>query len=257
MPPHPIGSRPAAQPASHVAHAPAATGISPTMTHARATLALVHRYGHARTPLAHRSPPWCWQTIWFNLPIRDRRRISVLLNVAYIMHFVSQAFHLVYYTYVEGQTWPGAFAQNVPFVLSIFATVAAGILQERCENVLIAKYPDLYPPRIQVYLWRAWQKWITAEVQGGLLTILRAELADYKSDVVRAKSRGLQQKGGIIAGLRGYADNDISGRSPTPKSKVRSSRSSRSLTGLSPYRKSGNAGIHDEPPAPVCVSMSV
>jgi len=160
------------------------------------------------------------ETMWFQLPAADRKKISVLLNVAYIAHFASQASHIIFYTYVEGQTWPGAFAQNVPFVASIAATVAAGIMQEHAENVQIAAHPDIYPPRLGVFVKAAWRKWRRGEVKGSLLAILRKELAHYKIRCAHAKSQGLEAKGGgMIAGLTGYSKEAISpsaARKPKP-----------------------------------------
>ena len=75
--------------------------------------------------------------MWFNLPVRTRRWIALWLNLAYIMHFVCLMEHIVYQSFLEGQTWPGGFAQNLPFVLSMIAAMTGGILQSKAEDALI------------------------------------------------------------------------------------------------------------------------
>ena len=58
--------------------------------------------------------------------------------------------HMVWRSYVEGQTWPGAFWQNFPFVLSIVFAVWGGVLQGKAEDAVVKARPDLYPPKLQV-----------------------------------------------------------------------------------------------------------
>eukprot|EP00900_Chrysochromulina_parva_P026733 jgi/Chrpa1/8694/Chrysochromulina_OHIO_Genome00009275-RA len=139
------------------------------------------------------------ETMWFNLPQSTRRLVSALLNLAYISHFVSQVFHLVFWTYVEGQTLPGALAQNLPFGLSIFCAVAAGYIQENAENALIAAHPDRYPPRLGHLLRCAWRRWRQGE--GGLLALIRDEmgLPNLVSKKLARASTAV-----MLASLRGY-----------------------------------------------------
>ena len=54
--------------------------------------------------------------LFFCMPLRTQRRIAVLLNGAYIGHFASLAMQVDFPSYIEMQTWPGAFAINIPFV---------------------------------------------------------------------------------------------------------------------------------------------
>jgi len=119
--------------------------------------------------------------LWFNLPKTTRRRIAVLLNVAYIAHFASLTMQLVYQSYVEGQTWPGAFAQNLPFVVSVMCAVAGGVLQSNAEDKLLKERPDLYPPRFGDVVKAAWRKYRAQRSDQkrsrlGFLAVLRDEL---------------------------------------------------------------------------------
>ena len=97
--------------------------------------------------------------MWFNLSIRSRRWIALWLNLAYVFHFVCLMEHIVYQSFLEGQTWPGGFAQNLPFVLSIAAAITGGVLQGRAEEQLIRSRPECYPPRPVVYFKTAALKW--------------------------------------------------------------------------------------------------
>ena len=54
--------------------------------------------------------------LFFCMPLRTQRRIAILLNGAYIGHFASLAMQVDFPSYIEMQTWPGAFAINIPFV---------------------------------------------------------------------------------------------------------------------------------------------
>jgi hypothetical protein len=154
------------------------------------------------------------ETLWFQLPVRDRRVISVLLNLAYILHYASQTTHLIYYTYVEGQTWPGAFAQNAPFISSIVCAVAAGIVQEKAEDKVMAANPKVYPPRLGTFLNKAWEKWRSGLAQGGLVGALRHELKEYKISCAAARARTGLGTGGMVAGLTGFELRAIDGISP-------------------------------------------
>jgi hypothetical protein len=163
------------------------------------------------------------KTLWFQLPVRDRRVISVLLNLAYILHYVSQTSHVIYHTYVEGQTWPGAFAQNAPFISSIVCAVAAGKVQEKAEDKVMAANPNDYPPRLKTFLKKAWGKWRGGLTQSGLccgLTgALRHEFNEWKKSydaayaLGNATARAPTDRRGIAISLMGVAPRAIDGTS--------------------------------------------
>ena len=95
--------------------------------------------------------------LWFQIPRARRRWISALLNVAWIAHFASLAGHLAYPTYEEGQRWPGAFAQNFPFITSVACQLAAVVAQTRAERHLLgssATMPPMWP-----FVRAAWREW--------------------------------------------------------------------------------------------------
>jgi hypothetical protein len=85
--------------------------------------------------------------LWFHLPRADRRRISVLLNVAWVTHFVSQYYHLRYWTTADGQTQTGSLGQNVPFVMSVVSGIAAGVMQGAAEKRTMKADPARFPPK--------------------------------------------------------------------------------------------------------------
>ena len=116
---------------------------------------------------------------------RRRRTIAVLLNLAYALHFLTLAMHAVYGSFIEGQTWPGAFAQNSPFLLSIATAIAGGVLQGKAEDALIAGNPDVYPPRPAAYLKHALRAWWHSEEKG--LTLSRAVRKELQSFRVRRR----------------------------------------------------------------------
>jgi len=92
------------------------------------------------------------ESLWFNLSRKDRRAITILLNVAWITHFASQVGHLVYWTHAEGQSLEGTLAQNVPFVMSILSGVAAGLVQGQAEKRARALQPDKFPPLFATWM---------------------------------------------------------------------------------------------------------
>ena len=85
--------------------------------------------------------------LWFHLPRADRRRIAVLLNLAWVTHYVSQAYHLAYWTTAAGQELAGSLGQNVPFILSILSGVVAGVLQGIAEKRTMTADPERFPPK--------------------------------------------------------------------------------------------------------------
>lgn len=119
--------------------------------------------------------------LWFNIEKRKRRWISICLNLAYICHFLSLVGHLIFWEYIEGQSWQGGLAQNLPFAASIGFQMAAGIGQGKAESKLIKEHPEKFPPRPGKYLYAAYQKWRSGEEKGSLYTIIRKEFSNFQS----------------------------------------------------------------------------
>ena len=117
------------------------------------------------------------KALWFWIATATRRWLAVLLNLAWVFHFVCLAMHFVWPTYIEGQTWPGVFAQNLPFVLSIACQVAAGIIQGRAEKQLLADYPDKFPPRLTTMMKGAYRRWKADRTKGPLVAVLWREFS--------------------------------------------------------------------------------
>jgi len=156
--------------------------------------------------------------LWFNIPTKTRFHIALLLNGAYIFHFWSLAMHMVFQTYVQGQTWPGAFWQNFPFVSSIIMAIWGGVMQGKAEDTLQKARPDLYPPKMDTHIKIAISKWLEQKRKGGwkccfccrmgeddtpFIDILRAELAEFKE-----KTKDLADKKGIVPGANALTGCD-------------------------------------------------
>ena len=92
------------------------------------------------------------EALWFHLERRSRVWITVLLNLAWILHFVAQITHLVFWTHVEGNELGGTLAQNVPFISSILCNVAAGVIQGKAEKRAMKKYPGRFPPKFEDHM---------------------------------------------------------------------------------------------------------
>lgn len=92
------------------------------------------------------------EALWFHLPRPSRKRITVLLNLAWATHFISQISHLVYWTHSAGQEVRGMLAQNIPFVTSIVSGVAAGVIQGSAEKKVMAEHPGRFPPKYDVWV---------------------------------------------------------------------------------------------------------
>jgi hypothetical protein len=108
--------------------------------------------------------------------------------------------HVVYQSYVEGQTWPGAFAQNFPFITSIACAVAGGLTQDDAEARLIKQRPDLYPPRFGTIMATAWARYRaqSRDSEGGLRGSLRSFVLDEMERVSNRMAQQGQQTGQYI-----------------------------------------------------------
>ena len=123
--------------------------------------------------------------LWFNIPRRRRRTIAMLLNAAYLLHFLTLAMHIDYWTYYYSQQYYGALAQNLPFVTSIGCAIGGGVMQAKAEDALIKAHPDVYPPRPAHYIGLAVKRWWRGEEKGGLRGLRRSvttELTRYRAD---------------------------------------------------------------------------
>ena len=67
---------------------------------------------------------------WFQIPRWKRKAITATLVLSVLLHITTLIMHSVYSGYLEGQTWPGVFAQNCPFILSLICNVVGGNLQD-------------------------------------------------------------------------------------------------------------------------------
>jgi len=92
------------------------------------------------------------EALWFHLPRAPRKKVTVLLNLAWVTHFASQIGHLVYWTHAQGQSIEGTLAQNIPFVMSIVSGIAAGVIQGSAEKTTMAANPGRFPPKYDAWI---------------------------------------------------------------------------------------------------------
>jgi len=160
--------------------------------------------------------------LWFNIPRKTRLYIAILLNLAWIFHFWSLAMHIVWYTYVQGQTWPGAFWQNLPFVSSIIFAICGGVMQGKAQDVVQKARPDLYPPKMETHIKIAVQKWLEQKKldscqsylcclckkvpgEARLIDILRTEMAEFKEKHQELQAKGMVPGTNALTGCDGIA----------------------------------------------------
>jgi len=165
------------------------------------------------------------EALWFHLPRGDRRSITVLLNLAWVAHFASQASHLVYWSYAAAQGLEGMLAQNIPFLTSIIAGIGAGVLQGRAEATVRAANPGRFPPLQKEWVraaiadasdrWRegvagtgkrarsrcgCGSRWCSARFWRLLREEVREERGRYKEEM---NSHGKQGKAHALTGIHG------------------------------------------------------
>ena len=68
-------------------------------------------------------------------------------------------FHVVWFTYLAGQTWPGAFLQNFPLLMQLPGQIAASTLQGKAEKKCREDNPGRFPPAFEDYLKQAYKRW--------------------------------------------------------------------------------------------------
>lgn len=183
------------------------------------------------------------EALWFHIPRRKRRWIAVLLNLAWAFHFVAMAMHIRYWSYAQGSTLPGNVLQNVPFALSALCSIAAGVLQTRSEQAVIAAQPDRFPPPPLDYVKDAYRRWRAAGGHGGrsrrcaswcggvcavcspsFLALLREEVRHYKAERATSETKTLSLSGVTVRRQPSKSGGD------SPLLSRQSSRSSRQPT---------------------------
>jgi hypothetical protein len=107
---------------------------------------------------------------------------------------VAVVFALVYWRYLDTQTWPGAFAVNVPSLGSILSIISAGVLQANAEARLIRAQPARFPPPVSKYVKEAFAEWRSGRSGMSLYATIRTSLDAFDVD---SKARG----GGVTMAL--------------------------------------------------------
>ena len=96
-------------------------------------------------------------------------------------------FCLYYWPYLEAQTWPGAFAINVPALFSIICVVISGDMQGKEEAKLIEAQPARFPAPVAKYLKVAYGEWKSGQSGKPLIETLRGALDEFN---IEKQSKG-------------------------------------------------------------------
>jgi len=151
--------------------------------------------------------------------VKERRKVAILLNIAWVAHYASLVAHLVYWQYKATQTMPGMLAANLPFIVSIITPIWGGVIQGTAETCVIKANPKRFPPSPNEYVKKAWVKY-REDVKDkpekhkldfcfcGFIPFVKAELATMKEDAAEYSERtGMQ-----TASMTGIVKPMASGR---------------------------------------------
>ena len=111
------------------------------------------------------------EAIWFFLPAGTRRKISLWLLFAVFAQILALVCHIVWWSYISGQTFPGVLMQNVWLVLQFAALGIAGSIQGKAENKVREEYPGRFPPTIMHYLEGAYREWKAKANEDGKIQV--------------------------------------------------------------------------------------
>ena len=151
------------------------------------------------------------ESLWFHLPQRKRAIVASLLVLSLGAQTLMIIFHLTWLSYLAGQTWPGAFLQNIWIPLQIGGQVGAQIVQGKEEAKLREQYPGRFPPAMDKYLKQAYNRWLDAHGgkrgallcgEGAFLQFVRAEMADFQKESAKFG------KVGALSGIQAEAIDD-------------------------------------------------
>ena len=71
-----------------------------------------------------------------------------MMLVALIVQIPDCICHVIYWSYLAIQTWPGALITNIWLGIQIACQIAASVLQGREEAKLRKQHPDKFPPTL-------------------------------------------------------------------------------------------------------------
>uniref|UniRef100_A0A7S4M399 Transmembrane protein n=1 Tax=Prymnesium polylepis TaxID=72548 RepID=A0A7S4M399_9EUKA len=132
------------------------------------------------------------EAMWFHIPRHRRALIALLLNLSYVGHISAVVCTVVYWEYIETQTWPGMFAINLPAMTSIITIITAAVLQGNAEAKLVAEQPERFPPPMIKYIKEAVREWRAGKSGKPLIATIRAHVADLDDLVEKSGGRKTQ-----------------------------------------------------------------
>jgi len=169
------------------------------------------------------------ESMWFHLPLKSRKTISMLNLIALLLQIPDCLFHaLIFWEYLEIQIWPGIVLTNLPLVGQLSMQVAAACLQVRAESRVRRAQPDRFPPTLGKYLSKAYSQWAMMHRHGELgrywlddvccgphsfMHFVKVELRQLK-----AHQKAHQEKHGKrSAGITGIDISSVRGSTSSPK----------------------------------------
>lgn len=102
------------------------------------------------------------ESLWFHLPRKKRSTIASLLLFSLVAQTCAVVFHILWNSYLAGQTFPGALLQNIWIPLQAGAQIAAGAVQASAEAKVRKEFPGRFPPSMADYLKAAYNRWLAA-----------------------------------------------------------------------------------------------
>jgi hypothetical protein len=128
--------------------------------------------------------------IWFWIPRRRRKVITTMMLIALIVQIPDCICHVIYWSYLAIQVWPGALITNIWLGIQVSCQIAGSVLQGREEARLRKQHPGKFPPTLGTYLGEAWRRW-RAEGhglccgRGSYLGVVREEVRRFNTDVAK------------------------------------------------------------------------
>jgi len=99
------------------------------------------------------------KSLWFHLTLRWQRWVSSLLLFAFFVQIPDAASHVMFWSYLSIQTWPGVLVTNIWLALQVSSQIAASVLLSRAENEVRTQSPGKFPPAFTSYIREAYKTW--------------------------------------------------------------------------------------------------
>ena len=98
-------------------------------------------------------------SLWFHLSRDTRRHCAFWLLFALVSQVCAITFHLIWFSYIAGQTMPGVVLQNVWILAQLIGQIAASTIQAKEEKRVREANPGKFPPKLEDYLKASFVRW--------------------------------------------------------------------------------------------------